>query len=93
MVKASTIVLCAALTAVTLPAAATGKKNIPERQVVHDHDGYLVGALIGAGITYWIMRRKAKRHGLTRECPIVQCPVMPTCETQTERVLQSCVAK
>ena len=84
------------------PARATDKqlpKPIVRTETIYlhdkDRDGYLVGALIGAGVTYWRMHRRAKRRPpevrvVPAECPAVQCP---TCEAQTERVLQSCAAK
>lgn len=42
------------------------------------HDGYVVGALIGAGVTYWLMHRRAKRSR-----PVVVVP--PTCPQPSER--------
>lgn len=58
----------------------------------------LVGGLIGAGIAYWIMHRRAKHRApevriVPAECPVVQCPQVPTCEAQTSRVLEACAAK
>lgn len=85
--------------AIALPVHATDK-HIPKapietRTVVvteKDHDGYLVGALIGAGVTYWIMHRRAKRHAppaqvriVPAECPAVVCPTI-TAETCAEPV-------
>jgi len=67
-----------------------------ETVYVHDtdRDGYLVGALIGAGVTYWIMHRRAKRNRpLVPACPVATCPAVPTCDAQTSRVLEACAAK
>jgi hypothetical protein len=71
-------------------AHATGNKDVPPKVViVEDHDdNALVGALIGAGITYWIMHRRHKKN-----TPVI--PPTPVCETKvvTERIFEACVAK
>ncbi len=84
---------------------ATGK-HLPspivrtETVYVHDtdRDGYLVGALIVAGVTYWLMHRRAKRRSpdvriVPAECPVVQCPQVPTCDVQMGRMLLECARK
>lgn len=89
----------------SLPVWATDKhvpKPIVRTETVYvhdkDHDGYLVGALIGAGVALWMHHRRAKRRPpdvriVPAECPVVQCPQVPTCEVQTSRILEACAAK
>lgn len=97
-------ILIAALAIVlALPALATNHIPTPTKdrivEVYRDSTrDALVGAAIGAGITYWIMHRRAKRRPpdvriVPAECPPVQCPQVPTCEVQTSRALATCVAK
>jgi hypothetical protein len=79
------LAICVTVFVVTcFDAHATDDHHRTKAVIVEKHDHALVGGLIGAGITYWLMHRYHKRH-----------EVKPTvCETeQTERILTECVAK
>lgn len=73
------------------PAFATddGHHHTPPKVIVverRDHDA-LVGALIGAGITYWLVQRHKRRQ--ERPLVIIQ-PQSEECSATVERVLESC---
>lgn len=73
-------------------ARATDKPQIippPKTVVVTETKRDYSAALIGAGITYWLMRRHAKRN---RPEPIVvqrECPVLPPTERE-QRIVEEC---
>jgi hypothetical protein len=73
-------------------AYATKPQRPPEPKppivIVEKDTNYAAGALIGAGIGYWLHRR-AKKH----RQPLVltpQPPVCPTTDERLERVLEQC---
>jgi hypothetical protein len=52
--------------------------------IIHEHRGNeAAAALIGAGITYWLVRRHHKRQPVALTCP----------EDRAERTLRECTAK
>ena len=78
------LILLAAI-ALSLPAYATDKHRHekPAPVIVHRHEHAAVGALVGAGITYWLMRRHARRH-----------PKHAVCSAEREdRAYSTCVSK
>lgn len=58
-------------------------KKPPTVVVVEKNEHAAVGALIGAGITYWLMRRHHKRHA-----PTVVDPA-PTCGPQVQQLQET----
>ncbi len=101
------IVLLVSL-ALCSPVLATGGKDKKHPQpgpptVIHesDSDGAALGALVGAGIVWWVMRRRAKRQrpvpAPIAAPPTCDCPVPTTtpntCEPVVERIFEACVAK
>lgn len=75
---------------IAMAASATGDHHStpPKIVVVEKHDHAAVGALIGAGITYWLVQRHKRRQ----ERPLVIIPAQRSeeCSATVERVIAAC---
>lgn len=82
--------LACAMGIATMIYATEKPKIVPPPVVIVEKERDYTAALVGAGVTYWLMRRRAKQR---QPEPLVLVPPEPSCPTteeRVERVLELC---